>query len=653
MEHVDNTVVDVHIHPWLTEEKRKQGETWRELEHMDAMDAEVMKDIIHRDLYNLIYKDRGTYKVKKPKFATLCKDDRTLILFDKGEEETVNAKEYLELFCKQVINTGLMFVDTEGSDQKMWKGIGCRQDNTLYHVALVQFGTIKGQRILIRTLYDCRKAHKEGKRMTEQEHEDAHEINGVPIPQCLINLLKDEWVYKIQSNITGPANSPGNAQKLGRMLGIRVKSLIELQNLFFLRYGRCSKSGMDALCTKMGLHTGTDILYEEYKRRSWTTPRGDPKKKWTARMYYYDLVDVMVPAMFCLDLAVKLHSKEPAASSKGGVLEHLRLVLHLLRDEPSFTRSGSRRPFPWFIEKPFVEYDNDDLYYRDQDDAIKWRAIFPFPWRPGMVVTNTNYGLGPAPVRNLRQLAGLIIDDAYKLKAIKMVKKSMRPTDKRSPTEIAKEVHAFENPVTTPDFEYFAKEPYDRTDRFRTVNILHEQREYRAKGSNEAGPQEQAAGPSRYLGKRAAGGSDGPPSKKKKDEQRDYTTVRHPFVYGRCMKCGDDVCHYKGHKSADCREKVWCKYPLCTSDRRTHSTLVCFDLMQKCPACGIRGHPPQAHRTHSLVMLITVFLKWSPFNVLTSLPYLHGTDHHRIPTDKEYRFMYHCRSKGLGLHDKY
>ena len=656
MEHVDNTDFDIKIHPWLTPEKRANGETWRKLFSINPEEAQLIADDITKQLKNLIYRDRGTYKEKKLLFAALCKDDKTLILFDKGEEKTENAKEYLKEFCVTAIATGCLFVDTEGSDMEMWKSMGCKQENTLYHVSLVQFGVLTGQRILVRTLYNCRGAHKMGERMTEEEHEDSFRVNGVPIPDCLVQLLTDPWIYKVQSNITGPANAPGDAQKLGRMLGVKVQALVELQNLFFLRYGQTKKCGIDALCKKLGLDPGSDVLFEEHKRRSWTMPRGREKKRWSARMFYYDLIDVLAPAIFCLKLACEIHAVEPAAHPEGSVIEHLRLVFHLLRDEPSFTRSGSLRPHPWHIEKPFVEYTNDDLYTDNGEDKGQ-RAVFPFVWRPGMYVGKTNYGLGPYPVRNVRQLAGLVLDDAYKIGG-GLIREDWLPKDKREPVDIAKQVHAFRNPVTAPKAEAFIRGPsYDKSDRYRTVRVLHEKKERKRLGYKTPGPYEKEAGPSRYLGKRKSKDAEGPSpkkakKKKNKKSEEDYTCVRHPFPYGRCTRCGDDVCDGKGHTATNCKEPVRCKYQLCTSDKRGHSTLVCFDIMQKCPACGLRGHPPVAHRFHSIVMLIAVFNAWAPFNVLTSLPYLDGTGHHRVPTNNEFRFMFHSRAKGLGLYDK-
>ena len=191
----------------------------------------------------------------------------------------------------------------------------------------------------VREKCKCNRSHMIGKcqerdnATTEEFHHNNLKIHGAPIPEELIELLKDPHVIKAQSNIVGLAKAPGDIDKLQKMLDISIPSFLEIQNLVHVRFPTEAKCGMDSLQALMQLMPGSKALREE-GRKCWQSPRGFPWTMWSSRMVYYDAADVMTPALFLLYLGKEMMTLEHT-SDEANALPYIRELCLQYLNEPS------------------------------------------------------------------------------------------------------------------------------------------------------------------------------------------------------------------------------------------------------------------------------------------------------------------------------
>ena len=498
---------DVMSSPWIKDKDRAEGETWRNLRRMNRRAAEQAADKIYGRLRSYIYEERNGVERKRPSKAKF--NDDIGVLFDRKRADTFVALPTFNRLVREVHETGILILDTEGPDADTIKRIGCKQKNAQWSVYLCQFSSLFGTSIFVRPEHDCRDLHKcqcghspgrcpvedkcrcdpdvyeecpmgmcpkRSSAMTELDHIQLSQTHGCLLPKEIIALLLDPAIIKVQSNITGSTTNPGDLEKLEEMLKIKIPSWVELQNLFAMRYpsrsnhctvctedffdedekelhdeqvhggNRNAKSGISELARKFGLPAG-DAELKVDGMASWRSPRHKPYTLWTARQKYYDALDVMLPAAFLLKLAVEVTKCEPSTGPYTSVMPYLRQVLLLFKNEPSHTvlRPDSPPGKYWPWKDTFVNFDGD---------SVLLSLDHNFPWHPACPVQGRTLR-GPLVVRNLRQLSIALMDDAYRVTCDPtMVAEEFRPPPV-DPVEKAKENHPFKNPVGRPRQEFF------------------------------------------------------------------------------------------------------------------------------------------------------------------------------------------------------
>ena len=156
------------------------------------------------------------------------------------------------------------------------------------------------------------------------------------------------------------------------LLGIKIRTFIELQNLTITwfpqretacNYKDCSRSGKDfgsellldqhidqvhggvhqkkssnSFLSKMMGITPADEHYKKIMRQPiYKAERRKPYSRWNAALRYYDLCDVLVPAVFLLKIGMDVVSRERATCTTTNVVPYLRQVLMVYKNEPSLT----------------------------------------------------------------------------------------------------------------------------------------------------------------------------------------------------------------------------------------------------------------------------------------------------------------------------
>ena len=153
----DPRQVNVPMKKSLTRAQRANGETWREFEHlpMDRLD-DILEDM-ETKLNSFLQQKGVDGKMFKRDQRDKYKGHVTALF---SECPRSQADRYaVEQFVAEVKSTGILFIDTEGPDERTLSHIGCTASNAKHAVTLVQFGSLFGQVIFTRPYFDCRHLH--------------------------------------------------------------------------------------------------------------------------------------------------------------------------------------------------------------------------------------------------------------------------------------------------------------------------------------------------------------------------------------------------------------------------------------------------------------------------------------------------------------
>ena len=564
----------------------------------------------------------------------------TLFIGDK-EQDFLKSEAFMSL-RKSVMDFGVLFIDTEFTDGETLKKFGCQQQVSSGTIDLIQLGGISGHAALLQVRYDCREIHGcvcdknclVGKcKLNDLRHkpwESQHLFKnyGVPVPEEIITWLKDDSILKVQSGIVNTDGSYGDIERLELLLGVKIKGFVELQNLtvawFPQRDTVCRQQGCEKKDFKHlplldqhvdDVHGGNvqkrsgnsflaemldvvraDVHYKKVmKKPIWRVDRRKPYSRWPAALKFYDLSDVLVPAMFLLQVGVDVVMKERATCSATNIIPYLRQVLLLYKNEPSLViHRKESPPGKYFPFRDWSGYGCEDIHLSEAG---------AFPWRPGMNLPSGIKIDGQIISRNLRQLASELTADVYRLGL---------------------------------GFEDLAEEyrpPSRLADRLWVAK-----RNWRSQPFCEAPPcnsgRSLQRGRFQYIQHRAD-------TRKRRaqeiprESKRPRTTPNHkmtrPVYYGHCFRCGA-----ADHTKENCREDLRCLYPLCTNPQRRHDVRVCDALHTICGLCRFRGHNHDDHKKFDLVSLLKISNAWAPAGLFTSLPVLSADPAFwRQPTNEE------------------
>ena len=189
--------------------------------------------------------------------------ERVAVLFIGDDEQKFCESDAFKALKQSVVDTGVLFCDTEFASRRTLEKIGCGQQAASGTIDLVQIGSLSGHAALLQVNYDCREAHKcvcdedcsIGKCILNNlshkpwENQESSKNFGVAIPGEIVGWLADEGIIKVQSQIVSTEGTYGDIDRLELLLGIRIRSFVELQNLTDARYPQrdliCRQSGCD------------------------------------------------------------------------------------------------------------------------------------------------------------------------------------------------------------------------------------------------------------------------------------------------------------------------------------------------------------------------------------------------------------------------
>lgn len=601
---------------------------------------------------------------------------RVSTLFIGDDEEKFLQSQAFTALKKSVEDYGILFIDTEFADAASLKKMGCNQAAASGTIDLIQLGGLTGFAALLQVQFDCRDLHgcvcgrereckAGGCPLNVTSHKawecrDSFQNYGVTVPTIIVDWLEDQSIFKVQSQIVNTDGSYGDIERLEMLLGIKIRTFIELQNLTITwfpqretacNYKDCSRRGKDfgsellldqhidqvhggvhqkkssnSFLSKMMGITPADEHYKKIMRQPiYKAERRKPYSRWNAALRYYDLCDVLVPAVFLLKIGMDVVSRERATCTTTNVVPYLRQVLMVYKNEPSLTVFRKEMPPGKYF--PFKEWTDCD--YRD----IKNSEAGAFPWRAGLESTYNADGL--IIIRNLRSLSSELTADAYQIvSSWDDIHECYRPPQEYiDRLGTAKQVWRLKPmcgaPVSLDVSERFAKK--------RLGLILH---------GAEQKKEREGLGKHHFAGLKRAGEIIQPEAKRVCVMENHLVTF--PVYYGHCFKCGA-----ADHTFENCKRKLKCLYPLCIDKSKKHDVRVCDTLHMICDACRNRGHSPRDHRHFDLLSLIKIAILWSPAGLYTSLPILDGDKSFwRQPSDEEFLYGVFNRSRKVLMHEK-
>ena len=489
---VETDSLDINYVPWLTEEKKAKGLTYRELRRTNKDKVAELRKEMTEQLWALVNNPDGTKRKEKD---TSFKG-KTVALFNDDESKRFNESQEMDKFIKEVEETGLLIIDREGYDWSALKDIRCKDKDNKTATSIVQFGSILGSSIFVAVFYDCRFAHDDifKDHITEAEHDELFGISGAHIPEKLVELLKESSIVKVQSSVYD------DIVLLEKMLEIKIPLWCDLQNIYIMHQEtkkpeeKGNKCGVSVIAKELGLPNAEQELRVD-KFFKWKSPRNKKWSQWTTRQILYDLTDVLAPAIYLLECGVAHAEKEGMLTEKTNILVYIREELLYMLNEPSYGRVGKPKYWAWphiRTEYGFGEESDEDEVFVDMDQ----HRDLP-PWRPG--VRLENYTLpGPRLCRNIRQLTTLLGSDRY----IMWQRPEALPCHLCPPSvdrlATAKKIHEEFNPVKAPEHNVF-KFPYSRQDKYATVKLLGEKREQRNTGKSGLGELARASGPKEFV----------------------------------------------------------------------------------------------------------------------------------------------------------
>ena len=605
--------MDCNLRPRLTDTKGEQGQRWKSFGRLSAEEAKDKFFQIKLFLRNITLK-RIQEKESCPQIATLSVGEK--------EEDFIRSTAFQEV-RKSVQESGVLVIDAKFTNGQYLKSICCNFPFSS-GIDLFQFGGLSGHVCFIKVPYDCSALHKcncrtpskgekcEAKNVPHKPFEcsDDFQNHGPRIPKEVLGWLEDDAIIKVQSNIRRIGPVSGLLDRLEKVLGLCLKSFVELRNITYLWYNKqytkcnvrdCPQKGMDFkdqdqfdlhmyqwhdqtyeegifsrsgnsfLAKELGLVPGEEFIRSHWGSDIWKADRRKPFQSRSNLLTYSDICDILVPAAFLLQIGNKIVIIENVACFNTNIYPYLRQMLLVLKNVPCLV--GPKRGTSGGHEKDVRFWNGveiQDIYSLAHSEQI--------PWRPGLESNGENTALsvkGEVISKNLRQLAAEIFNDAYAVGI---------------------------------DFQ-------DLTERLRP-NVPGVKCQENVSRINK--PMCKASLNAKSSSRRKNG-----------EHTREYVTeikipkltpnheMASPILYGRCTKCGSSE-----HKTHSCTTQSRCLYPLCPISRRSHDTSVCEVLHSICSACRLRGHKITHHETMDLVSLIKIAEAWAPMDVFASLSHL-------------------------------
>jgi hypothetical protein len=450
---------------------------------------------------------------------------------------------------------------------------------------------------------------------TAWQYKDSFHNYGVAVPNIVVDWLKDGSIIKVQSQIIRTDGSFGDIDRLERLLDIKICSFVELQNLTVAWYpqrdsichqGRCGgqefgsrrlldqhvnvchggsvqkKSGNSFLAEMLDVVPADKHYKKITGQEIWKVNRRKKWSQWSAALRYYDVSDVLVPAIFLLKVGIDVVHKERATCSSTNILPYLRQVLLLLKNEPSLVVKRKDGPQnKYFPFKDWTGFNFNDVHLSEARS---------FPWRPGMSLPNGLSVEGQVISRNLRQLAGELIADPYSLGlSFDDLSEPYRPPAQYADRlKQAKQVWKRTPFCSPPEVPEVCQDLL--TCRFGYIQDRSESRKRRGEPV-QSDPKRARVIPNHKVSK--------------------------PVYYGHCFDCGNP-----SHSKEQCGAELKCLYPLCSHKTRRHDIKVCDALHSLCNLCRLRGHNARDHEDFDLVSLVKIANAWAPGGLFTSLPIL-------------------------------
>ena len=566
-----------------------------------------------------------------------CEEKRIATPFVGDSEDKFLNSPAFQALRQSVLDFGVLFVDTEFASKRSLEKLGCRQAVASGTIDLVQIGGLTGHVALIQVNYDCRDLHgcvcdkncAPGKcklniiRHEAWEFQSSFKNYGAGIPQEVIDWFRDKSVFKVQfkvqSNVIRTDGAYGDLDRLENLLGIKIPCFVELQNVTLAWYPQTDKastqrkSSISFLAERLGIKPA-DKHYEALTgRKIWSVERRKPYQQWVAALRFYDISDVLVPAVFLLQVGLDIVGKEKATCSATNIAPYLRQALMIFKDEPSL--AVGRKNIPAGKYCPFKDWYGFDHSNVELSDAGS------FPWRPGMKLPSGVEVPGPVIIRNLRQLAlQLLMDPFPSCGGLEEIAEPYRPPPHYvNRLDMAREIWT-DHPVCEAPVKHSADSTLT-PGRFVPIETNAIRRKRRA---------------------------DQLPYQPKRQRLEPNHKFTKPIFYGRCFHCGSSA-----HTKDVCKDERKCLYPLCSNPGRRHNTRVCDALHEICGVCRFRGHQASCHREFDLVSLLRIAVAWAPAGLFTSLPILSmDQEFWRQPSNEEFSYDPYNRLGSGGFYKK-
>lgn len=359
-------------------------------------------------------------------------------------------------FKKTVEKTGVLIADTECPSQSRLKHLNIPVSAGLGLVEVLQLGDLKGNILIIQILQDCREGHVGCKcpyecsktyekqkngihtytsscptdrgQHAEWGHRSSLKIHGFQeLPEFVREWLNRKSIFVVQSSVACHSGKYEDKERIDRLLGTNTTSWVELQNIHAMFLGtsptKCdlcqedldlgehrnhvvSQHGVKAYMNKrkcgngrlfqmFGLQDPVKNFGSEFK--IFKMARHEPFSTWPRELLNYDSGDILIVALTLWQVTIDM-MKIQGLPSTASVLEYMRYILHILKNEPSLTTLSAKDrvwPFQFFRKR------------NEMGCIEKLPGKIP-AYLPGGPTLDIPY-----PVRNIRQVVTDMADDQY------------------------------------------------------------------------------------------------------------------------------------------------------------------------------------------------------------------------------------------------
>ena len=132
---------------------KDSSKVWRSSGRIPVLEAKAMKKSIISFLHRY-----SSLRQRTAQIPSSIEKERVAVLFIGDDEQKFCESDAFKALKQSVVDTGVLFCDTEFASRRTLEKIGCGQQAASGTIDLVQIGSLSGHAALLQVNYDCREA---------------------------------------------------------------------------------------------------------------------------------------------------------------------------------------------------------------------------------------------------------------------------------------------------------------------------------------------------------------------------------------------------------------------------------------------------------------------------------------------------------------